>query len=187
MARQKQYIEEEVIEKAMYLFWRNGYEATSTRMLEKEMGINQFSIYASFGNKQGVLLESLKCYQSKIKSIVDKLKSSENGAEGIKEYFYDFLNFSKENKKSKGCLLSNVSSELGENADDAVKNEIRNFTLSLKSLFLEKLKQNPAKNDDTLEQQANYLMVSMTGLAVASKIYTDKYLKDFIENTFVNI
>jgi AcrR family transcriptional regulator len=43
-----------VIEKAMSLFWRNGYQNTSVRMLEKEMGINQFSIYASFGNKHGV-------------------------------------------------------------------------------------------------------------------------------------
>jgi hypothetical protein len=36
-----------VIEKAMSLFWRNGYQNTSVRMLEG-MGINQFSIYASF-------------------------------------------------------------------------------------------------------------------------------------------
>lgn len=67
MARQKAYKEEEVIEKAMNLFWRNGYETTSTRMLEKEMGINQFSIYSSFSNKQGVLLQSIKQYKNKLK------------------------------------------------------------------------------------------------------------------------
>jgi len=50
MARKKEYREEEVIEKAMNLFWRNGYESTSMQMLEKEMGINKFSIYASFGS-----------------------------------------------------------------------------------------------------------------------------------------
>jgi hypothetical protein len=47
MAEVKQYNEQEVIEK-MSLFWRNGYESTSVRMLEREC-INQFSIYASFG------------------------------------------------------------------------------------------------------------------------------------------
>ena len=51
MPREKQYKEEEVIEKAMGLFWKNGYRNTSLRMLSKEMGINQFSINASFGNK----------------------------------------------------------------------------------------------------------------------------------------
>jgi AcrR family transcriptional regulator len=58
----------------MSLFWRNGYQNTSVRMLEKEMGINQFSIYASFGNKHGVFVESLKCYKTKIYSIFEKYK-----------------------------------------------------------------------------------------------------------------
>ncbi|GAK99665.1 hypothetical protein JCM19314_3710 [Nonlabens ulvanivorans] len=38
MARKKQYKEEEVLEKAMNLFWIKGYENTSLEMLEKEMG-----------------------------------------------------------------------------------------------------------------------------------------------------
>jgi hypothetical protein len=45
MARNKQYNEQEVIEKAMSLFWRNGYQNTSVRMLEGDG--HQFSIYAS--------------------------------------------------------------------------------------------------------------------------------------------
>ena len=60
MVENKKYNEQEVVEKAMNLFWKNGYEGTSMQMLEKEMGINKFSIYASFGNKHGLFLESLK-------------------------------------------------------------------------------------------------------------------------------
>ena len=59
MARKKEYIEEEVIDKAMHLFWKKGYENTSMKMLEKEMGINKFSIYSSFGNKDGVFIECI--------------------------------------------------------------------------------------------------------------------------------
>jgi TetR/AcrR family transcriptional repressor of nem operon len=35
MARKKEYIEDEVIEKAMNLFWKNGYVTSSMQMLEK--------------------------------------------------------------------------------------------------------------------------------------------------------
>ena len=70
MARKKEYTENEVIEKAMALFWRNGFETTSMQMLEKEMGINKFSIYSSFGNKNGVLLESIKCYRKNMSKIL---------------------------------------------------------------------------------------------------------------------
>ena len=86
MARKKEYKEEEVIENAMYLFWQNGYENTSMKMLEQEMGINKFSIYSSFGSKHGLFLESLKCYNSKIKKIFEKLKNASNGVEDIKEF-----------------------------------------------------------------------------------------------------
>lgn len=74
MARKKEYIEDEVIERAMNLFWRNGYESTSMQMLEKEMGINKFSIYSSFGSKHGVFLESLKSYKGKVSTLLEKFK-----------------------------------------------------------------------------------------------------------------
>ncbi len=47
-----------------------------------EMGINQFSIYASFKNKCGVLRESLRCYRDKMKRLMDKLEASPEGVSG---------------------------------------------------------------------------------------------------------
>ncbi|MFT4804982.1 MAG: TetR/AcrR family transcriptional repressor of nem operon, partial [Psychroserpens sp.] len=89
MARTKQYSEEEVINKAMHLFWRNGYKNTSMQMLEKEMGINKFSIYSSFGNKHGLFLECLKSYKRKVNSIFEEFKNSNNGLQDIKDFFYN--------------------------------------------------------------------------------------------------
>ena len=90
MARKKAYSEDEVIEKAMALFWRNGYETTSMQMLEKEMGINKFSIYSSFGSKNGVFLECIKKYRLKLRVITDKLQNSKNGLKGVKQYFFSY-------------------------------------------------------------------------------------------------
>ncbi|SHG49976.1 hypothetical protein SAMN05444483_1146 [Salegentibacter echinorum] len=47
MARQKEYKEEEVLEKAMNLFWRNGFETTSMQMLLHEIAL---SVAQSRGN-----------------------------------------------------------------------------------------------------------------------------------------
>ncbi len=187
MARKKEYIEEEVIEKAMDLFWRNGYKTTSIRMLEKEMGINQFSIYSSFGSKQGVFLESIKCYKEKIREITDKLERSSNGVEGIKQYFYDFIEFSKESQVKKGCLVTNTANELGDNADSIVHNEVVKFTGEIRELFFNNLKVDKTKSEETINKQANYLIISMTGLSLASKVFNQEQLDDFIENTFENL
>ncbi|WP_297086470.1 TetR/AcrR family transcriptional regulator [uncultured Draconibacterium sp.] len=72
MPRNKAYNEQEVLEKAMNVFWENGYETTSMHQLEKAMGINKFSIYASFGSKSGLLEKSISCYAQKLNAPVYK-------------------------------------------------------------------------------------------------------------------
>ncbi|NIJ44004.1 AcrR family transcriptional regulator [Wenyingzhuangia heitensis] len=187
MARKKQYNEQEVIEKAMGLFWRNGYEATSVRMLEKEMGINQFSIYASFKNKQGVFLESIKCYKTKVNSIKDKLKKSNNGVAGIEQYFYDFLEFSKEDSLFKGCLVTNSVNEIKEETDATIMVELKNFANEIRDLFVSNLKQDDLIENTTIEKHADYLMNSLLGLSIASKVFNQQQLKNIIEVTFLKL
>lgn len=187
MARQKQYKEVEVLEKAMNLFWRNGYETTSMQMLEKEMGINKFSIYSSFGSKNGLFLESLKCYKLKLKEPMDKLKESKNGITGVKQYFNDFLDFSKENDLRKGCLVTNTANELGSESDAQIKEALMAFTDDVKALFTSVLKEDTRKREAAIAQQADYLLISMFGLSSASRVFSQDQLNNYIEHIFKNI
>lgn len=187
MARQKAYKEEEVIEKAMNLFWKNGYETTSMQMLEKEMGINKFSIYASFGNKNGVFLESLKCYKQKLNTLINTLKQSQNGVLGIKAYFYNFIEFSKENELGKGCLVTNTATTLQPHTDDRITAVLTDFVNDVKQVFIEALKQNPNLTEAKVKEQADFLIVAMFGLASATKVFNHEQLENYIENTFKNL
>ena len=187
MARKKEYIEEEVIEKAMNLFWKNGYETTSMQMLEKEMGINKFSIYASFGSKNGLLIESINCYKKKLNKLVIKLQSSSNGVEGIKDYFYDFIAFTKETEFGKGCLVTNTANELTETADDKIKIVLENFTNEIKETFLKVLRKDTTKRETTVKEQGDFLIIAMFGLSSATRLFNESQLKNYIENTFKNI
>ncbi|MFD1292903.1 TetR/AcrR family transcriptional regulator [Lutibacter holmesii] len=186
MARKKQYNEAEVIEKAMYLFWRNGYENTSVRMLEKEMGINQFSIYASFGNKHGVFVASLKEYRKRNAVIFNKLKASNKGLEDIKQFFYDSIQKTND-LDYKGCLVTNTYNEFIESEDEEIKNQMIDFMASLKAIFIEKLKIDSTKNEETVLKQANYLLLAKHGLAAAARVNTKQEIEDYIEMTFKNI
>lgn len=185
MARKKQYIEEEVIEKAMHLFWRNGYENTSVRMLEKEMGINQFSIYASFGSKHGVFVESLKAYKIREKDIFIKLKNANNGVEDIKQFFYDSI--SSDKLSNKGCLLTNTYNEFSESEDLEIKDQINAFMNGLKDIFIEKLKMDTSKDEETVFKQANFLLLAKHGLAAAERVNNKQEIEDYIEMIFKNV
>ena len=59
LGRPKAFDREEALEKAMYLFWAKGYEAASVRDLLAAMGINRGSMYATFGDKRSLFLETI--------------------------------------------------------------------------------------------------------------------------------
>ena len=182
MARKKQYNEDLVLEKAMNLFWRNGYEATSMQMLEKEMGINKFSIYSTFGSKHSLFLESLKSYKRKVNSIFEEFKSSNNGIEDIKDFFYNSVRICNENQK--GCLITNTYNEFSEKENVQINEQINSFMIDLKELFIEKLRIDSSKDEETVLKQANYLLLAKHGLAAASRVNSETEIKDYIEMTF---
>lgn len=187
MPRTKNYNEQEVIEKAMNLFWRNGYENTSMNMLEKEMGINKFSIYSSFGSKHGVFLESLKSYRAKTSVIFEKFQKASNGVQDIKDFFYDSVNVSCQIGNQKGCLVTNTYNEFSESEDLIIKDQVNVFMKDLKNMFIEKLRMDSTKDEDTVQRQANFLFLAKHGLAAAARVNSEREIEDYIEMTFKNI
>jgi len=187
MARKKQYNEDEVLEKAMNLFWKNGYEPTSMQMLEKEMGINKFSIYSSFGNKHSLFLESLKRYKSNVNTVLEKLKKGTHGINDIKQFFYDSVSSNFKADQLKGCLLTNTYNEFSDKSDECIQNQMNLFMSNLKTLFTEKLEMDASKSKETVAKQANYLLLAKHGLAAASRVNTKEEIEDYIEMTFKNL
>ncbi|WP_047246154.1 TetR/AcrR family transcriptional regulator [Maribacter thermophilus] len=187
MARKKKYDEAEVVEKAMNLFWRNGYVNTSMQMLEKEMGINKFSIYASFENKHGLFLKCLERYKTKVRGILEKLKNANNGVADIKQFFYDSVSSDFKVDHSKGCFITNTYNEFSQIEDQLIKEQVNSFMTDLKGLIIEKLKMDKTKDEETILREANYLLLAKHGLAAASRVNTKKEIEDYIEMTFKNI
>ena len=50
------------LEKAMHVFWERGYESASIAELTAAMGITPPSLYAAFGDKEGLFLEAIERY-----------------------------------------------------------------------------------------------------------------------------
>ena len=187
MPRKKGYNEAEVIERAMQLFWKNGYKSTSLRMLSKEMGINQFSINASFGNKQNLFLESLKLYQSKLQKLLKTFEDTSNGIESIKNFFYEFAAFSNQGDHKRGCLMVNTMSEFGLEVDEQVGSLISNYGEQLRALFKKNLELNTSKDNATIKRQVNFLALAIGGLGLATKVQDNTAIEDYIEMTFKNL
>lgn len=62
--RPRAFDRDDALDRAMRLFWRRGYEATSVSELTEAMGITPPSLYAAFGDKKRLFLEAVDRYQS---------------------------------------------------------------------------------------------------------------------------
>ena len=62
MGRHREFDVETVLDAALCVFWRKGYEGASLSDLTRAMGINPPSLYAAFGNKEGLFRKVLDRY-----------------------------------------------------------------------------------------------------------------------------
>src|ERR1700749_3312923 len=63
MARTKDFDENEVLKKAVCLFWDKGYNGTSMQDLVEGLGISRSSLYDTFGDKHQLYLKALQSYK----------------------------------------------------------------------------------------------------------------------------
>src|SRR5260221_13442153 len=61
--RPRAFDRDEALERAMQVFWRKGYEATSVSDLTRAMDINPPSLYAAFGDKERLYLAAIERYE----------------------------------------------------------------------------------------------------------------------------
>jgi AcrR family transcriptional regulator len=62
MGRPKGFSREEVLEKAMPVFWKQGFADTSLQDLERATGVNKSGLYTEFRDKEDLFLACLRHY-----------------------------------------------------------------------------------------------------------------------------
>ena len=62
MGRPKGFSREEVLLKAISVFWEQGFAQTTVQDLERATGVNKSGLYTEFKNKEDIFIESLRYY-----------------------------------------------------------------------------------------------------------------------------
>ena len=62
MGRPKNFSREEVLEKAMPVFWKYGFADTSLQELERATGVNKSGLYSEFRGKEDLFVACLRHY-----------------------------------------------------------------------------------------------------------------------------
>ena len=185
MGRLKQYSEQEVLDKAMYSFWENGYKNTTIRQLEKDMGINQFSIYSSFKNKDELFRRVLINYEEKIGELfLGNLKKKKATIIDVREFLLSF-GMSIYNKKiPNSCLMVRSVANLDlydVKLQVMIKKFFRNMHRLFKRALVNSVNQNLISKESNIENEAKYLVGVAQSVSVYSKLNSKSEIRKYID------
>lgn len=178
MPRVKLFDEKEVLEKAMELFWKNGYHATSIRVLSKHLKISHASLYSTFGGKDKLFNKAFELYQTTNTNSVQQFLAQEKDVkQGIRKLFCNAIHQSINDQENKGCFVVNTTTELLPGNPTLKKRIAYNKTFFEKGFHQYLLKgekdgQIPAGKD--LKAIASLLFTLYNGLRVVGKLQQDE-------------
>jgi TetR/AcrR family transcriptional repressor of nem operon len=171
MARSKEFEENVVLEKAMKLFWEQGYEKTSMTDLVKQMGIHRRSLYDTFGDKHTLFLKAMDRFRDKVSAELEgEVKRSKTATEAL-QLIFSFVICGEEDSPS-GCLMVNSAVELAMRDAEVDVKTTELFTLSeqlFKDIILWGQQDGEFRSDYNANDLAEHLHAVYVGLRVMTR------------------
>lgn len=187
MSRHKEFDVEEALERAMELFWRQGYEATSLVDLTGYLGIGKGSFYNAFGGgKHELYLRVLDRYRHRWG---DRMVAELSGSRPVKPAIRRLLEMMSEQDLAdpdrRGCMVVNAATELVPHDPEAERRVVANF-LRLEDALRAAIARGQTTGEIPSEKDpstlAHFLLTTIQGLRIVGKAARDRAaLEDTID------
>jgi AcrR family transcriptional regulator len=197
VGRPREFDMAQALDAAMQVFWRRGYEGASITELTQAMGIASPSLYAAFGNKEGLFKAVLDHYAARRAECLDEVMSAPTARETAERLLYGLIDLVTDPEEPPGCLLLQGGLSCGA-ATPGIPQELARRRADLEQALEKRFTW--ARNSGDLPKDtdpaalARYLAALCNGLAIeaaagakreALRQIADVALRTFAENATV--
>ncbi len=180
MGRAKSFNRDEVLDKAVQIFWRKGFADTSLQDLEKATGVNKSGLYSEFKDKDDLFSECISRYGN-TNGVLEILVKEPLGRQNIE----NFLLLGERCAQAKGCFIANTLREISIVPPKA-KNKIGRHIETVKEAILKNVEATkPSKSAPLL---VDLILTFNTGIALQLNAGEIKGLKklvsEFLDSIF---
>lgn len=109
----------EALDRALEVFWRQGYEGTALSDLTAAMGINRPSLYATFGNKEALFRRVLDRYADGPASFAGRALELPRARDVIEALVYGAIELTTGPDTPRGCINVRTAQACGPDAEPA--------------------------------------------------------------------
>jgi TetR/AcrR family transcriptional repressor of nem operon len=188
MARTKDFDEDEVLAKAVRLFWHKGYNGTSMQDLVDGLGISRSSLYDTYGDKHALFMKSLESYKNTVSSQMCTIISDTVSAkEAIKQLLDLTTSQLLSDEQHNGCFMVNAEVEVAPH-DKEVSSMICQGDQQVEDAFYRAIKKGQENgelnNKKDARALARFIFNTVKGIRVSAKSTSDKrFFDDIIQLT----
>ena len=186
MARTKVFDEEEVLDRAMDLFWLKGYAATSAQDLVDHLQISRSSLYATYGDKHTLFVRALERYRTEhVDPVLAKAESVTDPEQYLRDLFQSVRTDALSEKEARGCFMVNSAVELASVDADvaAIGNAIMRATEEAIRIVVQRGQDSGLfTRRQSAQSFARYLFNALNGLRVTVKFDASDTMFDDIIN-----
>jgi TetR/AcrR family transcriptional repressor of nem operon len=191
MARTKDFDEQEVLNKAVCLFWHKGYNGTSMQDLVDGLGISRSSLYDTYGDKHALFIKALESYQGMASGkMCNIVSNTESAKEAIKRLFELTINDLLSDQQHKGCFMVNAEVEVAPH-DKEVSDMVCKNDQQVEDAFYKAIKKGQDSGEIANQQDARalarFIFNTVKGIRVSAKSTADKSFFDDIIKTTMSV
>jgi AcrR family transcriptional regulator len=157
------------LDRALQVFWRQGYEGTSLSDLTKAMRINRPSLYAAFVNKEELFRKVLDRYAEGPSSRVNQALNEPTAYAAVKRLLYASAEMQTNPRSPRGCLTVHGALTCSPE-NETIRRELASRRLTAGNDLLKRLEQAKAESDlpqsSDPEELSRYFIAVIQGMAV---------------------
>ncbi|MFB4194182.1 TetR/AcrR family transcriptional regulator [Streptomyces carpaticus] len=169
LGRPRGFDADDALERAMRVFWAQGYEGASLTDLTQAMGITRTSMYAAFGNKEELFRKALERYTEGPASYVARALAKPTALDVATAFLNGAVEVSTRPGCPAGCLGVQgalAAGETGSTARDVLADWRNGGVGLLRDRFRQAVDEGDLPPGADPERLARYLMTFANGIAV---------------------
>ena len=167
MARPPEFDKGKALNKALALFWRKGYQATSLADLLAAMDIGRSSFYAAFTDKRSLYIACMDLFAARVLAMLERARADKPPVDVIQDFFAGNLGGGRAARPDWGCMLVNSVLEMAGVDEDIVAHASNHLT-GLQRYF-ESCLRDAGAGPAQAEELAAMLMLFNEGIRVSSR------------------
>lgn len=167
MARPIEFDRSQAVNRALVLFWRKGYQASSLADLLAAMGIGRSSFYAAFTDKRSLFIECLDLFWARTLALLQRARAEMPPVDALQSFFERNFIGARGAQGNLGCMLVNTVLEMAD-VDDELAARASHHLGEMQRIFQACL-QDAGAAAERAEELAAMLMLFNEGIRVSSR------------------